>query len=126
MKQIISTTDAPEAVGPYSQATTNGELVFTAGQLPMTPDGEMLDDEAISTQTAQSLSNIESVLSDQGIDMSDVLKMTVFLDNIENFEEMNEAYNTFFDDQPPARSAIEVAALPNGAGVEIEAIATSD
>jgi reactive intermediate/imine deaminase len=126
MKRIISTQDAPEAVGAYSQATTNGDLVFTAGQIPMTADGELLDDKSITDQTAQSLSNIQGVLAEEGLEMSDVLKVTVFLDDIDNFEGMNEKYSEYFDGDPPARSAVEVANLPKGVGVEIEAIATQD
>jgi reactive intermediate/imine deaminase len=126
MKRIISTQDAPEAVGAYSQATTNGDLVFTAGQIPMTADGELLDDKSITDQTAQSLSNIQGVLAEEGLEMSDVLKVTVFLDDIDNFEGMNEKYSEYFDGDPPARSAVEVANLPKGVGVEIEAIAAQD
>jgi reactive intermediate/imine deaminase len=126
MKRIISTQDAPEAVGAYSQATTNGDLVFTAGQIPMTADGELLDDKSITDQTAQSLSNIQGVLAEEGLEMSDVLKVTVFLDDIDNFDGMNEKYSEYFDGDPPARSAVEVANLPKGVGVEIEAIAAQD
>jgi reactive intermediate/imine deaminase len=126
MKRVINSSDAPEAVGAYSQATTNGDIVFTAGQIPMTPDGELLADEPIAAQAEQSLSNIEGVLSEEGLDMSDILKVTVFLDDIEDFDEMNETYAGFFDDEPPARSAVEVANLPKGVGVEIEAIASSN
>ncbi|WP_254533972.1 Rid family detoxifying hydrolase [Natrinema gelatinilyticum] len=126
MKRVISSSDAPEAVGAYSQATTNGGLVFTAGQIPMTPDGELLSDEPISTQAEQSLSSIKGILSEEGMDMSDILKVTVFLDDIDDFDEMNETYSEFFDDEPPARSAVEVANLPKGVGVEIEAIAVSN
>ncbi|AUG49123.1 reactive intermediate/imine deaminase [Haloarcula taiwanensis] len=126
MKRILSTTDAPDAVGAYSQATTNGSLVFTAGQIPMTPDGDLLDDEPIATQAEQALSNVEAVLASEGLAMSDVLKVTVYLDDIDDFEAMNDTYAGFFDDAPPARSAVEVANLPKGVGVEIEAIATSE
>jgi reactive intermediate/imine deaminase len=126
MKRVISTDDAPAAVGAYSQATTNGDIVFTAGQIPMTPDGELLADEPIAVQAEQSLSNVEGVLAEEGLDMSDILKVTVFLDDIEDFDEMNETYAGFFDDEPPARSAVEVANLPKGVGVEIEAIASSN
>ncbi|KAA9396001.1 RidA family protein [Haloarcula sp. CBA1130] len=126
MKRTISTTDAPDAVGAYSQATTNGSLVFTAGQIPMTPDGDLLDDEPIATQAEQALSNVEAVLASEGLEMSDVLKVTVYLDDIGDFESMNDTYAGFFDEEPPARSAVEVASLPKGVGVEIEAIATSD
>ncbi|WP_336358857.1 Rid family detoxifying hydrolase [Haloarcula sp. CGMCC 1.6347] len=126
MKRTISTADAPDAVGAYSQATTNGSLVFTAGQIPMTPDGDLLDDEPIATQAEQALSNVEAVLASEGLEMSDVLKVTVYLDDIDDFESMNDTYAGFFDDKPPARSAVEVASLPKGVGVEIEAIATSE
>lgn len=126
MKRTICTTDAPDAVGAYSQATTNGSLVFTAGQIPLTPDGELLDDEPIPAQADQALSNIEAVLASEGVEMSDVLKVTVYLDDIEDFDAMNDTYAGFFDEEPPARSAVEVANLPKGVGVEIEAIATSE
>jgi reactive intermediate/imine deaminase len=126
MKRTISTADAPDAVGAYSQATTDGSLVFTAGQIPMTPDGELLDEEQIATQAAQALSNVEAVLASEGLGMSDVLKVTVYLDDIEDFEAMNDTYAGFFDEEPPARSAVEVGNLPKGVGVEIEAIATCE
>ncbi|WP_331235604.1 RidA family protein [Natronorarus salvus] len=124
MKRVISTDEAPSAVGAYSQATTNGDLLFTAGQIPLTPDGELLDEESIGDQTRQSLENVQAILAAEELEMGDVLKMTVFLADIGDFEEMNEVYSEFFDDEPPARSAIEVGALPKGAGVEIEAIAS--
>ncbi|WP_254525547.1 Rid family detoxifying hydrolase [Natrinema caseinilyticum] len=126
MKRILSTDDAPAAVGAYSQATTNGDITFTAGQIPMTPAGELLDDEPIAVQTEQSLTNVEAVLAEADLEMSDVLKVTVFLDDIDAFDEMNETYADFFDEEPPARSAVEVANLPKGVGVEIEAIAAHD
>lgn len=126
MKRTISTENAPEAVGAYSQATTNGNIVFTAGQLPMTPDGELLDEEPIGDQTEQCLENVAGVLESEGLEMSDILKVTVFLDDIEDFDGMNDVYSGYFDDQPPARSAIEVANVPKGAGIEIEAIATAE
>ena len=123
MKRIISTQDAPEAVGAYSQATTNGDLVFTAGQIPMTPDGDLLDDEDIAVQTRQSLENVKAILEDEGLTMQNALKVTVFLDDIDDFEKMNEAYKEYFQDNPPARSAFEVSEVPKGAKIEIEAIA---
>ncbi|MFC7231826.1 Rid family detoxifying hydrolase [Saliphagus sp. GCM10025308] len=124
MKRIISTDDAPAAVGAYSQGTTDDSIVFTAGQIPLTPDGDLLDDEPIDVQTEQALDNVEAVLEEAGASMSDVLKMTVLLDDIEEFEAMNEVYASYFDDEPPARSAFEVANLPKGVGIEIEAIAS--
>ncbi|GAA0648213.1 Rid family detoxifying hydrolase [Salarchaeum japonicum] len=126
MKRTISTGDAPEAVGAYSQATTNGDLVFTAGQIPMTPDGDLLDDEPIATQTRQSLENVKAILEEEGLTTQDVLKTTVFLADIDDFDEMNETYEEYFQDNPPARSAVQAGALPKGVGVEIEAIATRD
>lgn len=123
MKRIISTADAPEAVGPYSQGTTNGELVFTAGQIALTPDGELLDDEPIHVQTRQCLENIKNIVESEGLTLQDVLKTTVFLGDITDYDEMNEAYSEYFQDNPPARSAFEVADLPAGAAIEIEAIA---
>ena len=122
MKETIHTDDAPEAVGAYSQATTDGELVFTAGQIPMTPDGDLLDDEDIATQAEQSLSNLEAIVEAAGASMDDVLKTTVFLADIDDFEAMNDTYASFFDDEPPARSAVQAGALPKGVGVEIEAV----
>jgi len=126
MKRVISSDDAPAAVGAYSQATTDGDVLFTAGQLPMTPDGELLDDEPIDVQAEQSLSNVRGILAEEGLEMSDVLKVTVFMDDIEDFDEMNDTYAEFFDGEPPARSAVEVANLPKGAGLEIEAIAANE
>ncbi|SFF85936.1 endoribonuclease L-PSP [Halopelagius inordinatus] len=123
MKRIISTDEAPAAVGAYSQATTNESLVFTAGQIPLTPDGELLDDEDIATQTEQALDNVVAILDAEGATAEDVLKVSVFLDDIEDFDEMNETYAGYFESEPPARSALEVANLPKGVGVEIEAIA---
>jgi reactive intermediate/imine deaminase len=123
MKRTISTDDAPAAVGAYSQATTNGDVLFTAGQLPMTPDGELLDDASVATQTERALENVRAILESEGLGMDDVLKMTVYLDDIEDFDEMNETYGEFFDEAPPARSAIEVGSVPKGSALEVEAIA---
>ncbi|MFC7140822.1 RidA family protein [Halosimplex aquaticum] len=124
MKRIVDTDAAPAAVGAYSQATETDDLVFTAGQIPLTPDGELLDDADIDVQTQQSLENVRAILEEAGASMGDVLKVTVFLDDIDDFEEMNDTYESFFDDEPPARSAVGVDELPKGVGVEIEAIAT--
>ncbi|MEA1931547.1 Rid family detoxifying hydrolase [Halohasta litorea] len=125
MKRVISTDDAPAAVGAYSQATTNGDLLITAGQLPLTVDGELLDNEPVAAQTRQCLRNVEAILAAEGLDRSDVLKTTIYLDSIEDFDAFNEAYSEFFDTEPPARSAIEAGAVPKGAAVEIEAIAAA-
>jgi reactive intermediate/imine deaminase len=126
MKRVISTDDAPAAVGAYSQATTDGSLLITAGQLPLTTDGELLDDEPVAEQTRQCMENIAAILESEGLTLADLLKTTVFLDDIDDFEEFNEAYSEFFDEAPPARSAVEAGAVPKGAAVEIEAIATTE
>jgi reactive intermediate/imine deaminase len=126
MKRTVHTDDAPAAVGAYSQATTTDDLLFTAGQLPLTADGELLDDEPVDVQARQCLENVQAILAAEGLDMSDVLKVSVFLDDVDDFEEMNDTYADFFDDEPPARSAIEVGAVPKGAALEIEAIAARE
>ncbi|AUX10502.1 endoribonuclease L-PSP [Halalkaliarchaeum desulfuricum] len=123
MKQIINTDEAPAAVGAYSQATSTGELVFTAGQIPLTTDGELLDDAPIAEQTELALDNLFAVLKEAGATPEDVLKTTVFLADIDDFEEMNETYASYFDEEPPARSAVQAGALPKGVGVEVEAVA---
>lgn len=123
MKRIISTEDAPAAVGAYSQGTTDGSLIFTAGQIALTPSGDLLIDASITEQTEQCLNNVEAILEAEGASLSDVLKVTVFLDDVDDFEEMNEAYKEYFDEEPPARSAFEVGNLPKGAALEIEVIA---
>lgn len=123
MKRTISTDDAPAAVGAYSQATTNGDILFTAGQLPLTTDGELLDDEPVGEQTRQCLENVAAILAAEGLSMGDLLKTTVYLDDITDFEAFNAAYSEFFDEAPPARSAVEVGNVPKGAALEIEAVA---
>jgi reactive intermediate/imine deaminase len=123
MKRIISTDDAPAAVGAYSQATTNGDLLFTAGQLPLTTDGDLLDGEPVSVQTEQCMENVAAILAAEGLDLGDVLKTTIYLDDIDDFEEMNETYAGFFEEAPPARSAVEVGSVPKGAAIEVEVVA---
>jgi len=123
MKEIISTDEAPAAVGAYSQATTNGNLLFTAGQLPLTTGGELLDDESVAVQTEQCLDNVAAILESEGLSLADALKTTIYLDDIDDFEEMNETYGEYFEDSKPARSAVEVGNVPKGAALEIEAIA---
>ncbi|RKD93761.1 Rid family detoxifying hydrolase [Halopiger aswanensis] len=124
MPRVISTDDAPAAVGAYSQATVAGDLLFTAGQLPLTPDGELLDDEPVAEQTRQCLENVDAILAAADATVADVCKVTIFLEDIDDFDAMNEAYAAYFDDAPPARSAVEVASVPKGAAVEIEAVAS--
>ena len=121
MKDVIETDDAPEAVGAYSQGTATEDLVFTAGQVPLTPDGEMVDG-GVAEQTERALKNVSAVLEAGGSSLENAVKVTVFLNDIDDFGEMNEVYQGFFDDEPPARSAVEVGEVPLGAAVEIEAI----
>jgi 2-iminobutanoate/2-iminopropanoate deaminase len=122
-KEIISTKDAPAALGPYSQAVRTGNMVFTAGQIALDPaTGKMLEDD-ITIQTEQVLKNLTAVLNAAGSSLANVVKCTVFLQDMGEFAAMNAVYGKFFTENPPARSAVQVAALPLGARVEIEAIA---
>jgi 2-iminobutanoate/2-iminopropanoate deaminase len=123
MKRIIETDAAPTAVGAYSQGATDGSLVFTAGQIPLMPSGDLVDG-SVGTQTRQTLENVAAVLEAEGASLEDALKITVYLADIEEYDAMNGVYQDFFESDPPARSAFAVDALPMGAGVEIEAIAT--
>ena len=122
-RTVISTDQAPAAVGPYSQAIIAGEFVFTAGQIPMDPATGRLIEGDIQEQTRQVLSNVKAVLQAAGTSLDKVVKVTVFLQDMGDFKAMNEVYAEFFVKEPPARSAIQAAALPLGVGVEIEAIA---
>jgi len=126
VKRTIETDDAPAAVGAYSQAAANDSLVFTAGQIPFTPDGDSKADAPIAEQTELVLDNVTAVLDEAGCELSDVLKMTIFLADIEDFDEMNDVYGSYFEDEPPARSAVQAGALPKNVDVEIEAIATRE
>jgi len=118
----IATDLAPAAIGPYSQGIKAGAMVFVSGQIPVNPaTGELLTD--IAAATRQSLSNLAAVLQAAGGSMEQVVKTTVFLSDMKNFSAMNEVYSEFFKANPPARSTVEVAGLPKGAVVEIEAIA---
>mgnify|MGYP000536634588 CR=1 FL=1 len=126
MKRVVETADAPEAVGAYSQATTNGSLLFTAGQIPFTPEGESLADEPVDVQTRQCLENVTAILEEEGLTAEDVLKTTVYLADIDDFDGMNDAYEEYFLDNPPARSAVQAGALPKGVAVEIEAVADAE
>ena len=122
MKEVIATTNAPGAIGPYSQATKAGSLVFVSGQLPIDPATGAFP-ATIEEQTRQSLTNCKAVLEAAGAAMENVIKTTVFLSDMNNFAAMNGVYATFFEGACPARSAVEVARLPKDALVEIECIA---
>lgn len=123
MKKIISTSQAPAAIGPYAQGVEYNGLVITSGQLPIDPATGAFP-EGIQAQTRQSLTNVKAILTEAGTDMDHVLKTTVFLSDMNNFAAMNEVYATFFTEgNYPSRSAVEVARLPKDALVEIEVIA---
>ena len=123
MKEAIVTANAPAAIGPYSQAVKEGDLVFVSGQLPVDPKTGEFPSDNIQEQTRQSMENIKSVLQEAGYDMDRVLKTTVHLADIADFAAANEVYAEYFNEPYPARAAFQVAALPKGAKVEIEAIA---
>lgn len=124
-KIIVATPQAPSAIGPYSQATKFENLIFTSGQIPLNTDGELLDGD-IQAQTKLVLNNLKAVIEAAGSSLDKVLKCTCFLSDMNNFAAMNEVYAKFFDNNPPARSAVEVARLPKDVLIEIEAIAIAD
>ena len=123
MKKVISTTKAPAAIGPYSQAIRVGNLVYTSGQIPIDPATGVFAEEGIKEQTRQSLLNLKAILEEAGLTMSDVVKTTVFMADMNDFAAMNAVYAEFFAEPYPARSAVAVKTLPKGALVEIEAVA---
>jgi len=122
-REIVVTDKAPAAIGPYSQAVRVGDLVFTAGQVPLNPATGQLVEGGIEHQTRQALTNVSAILEAAGTSLANVVKTTVFLADMGEFKAMNGVYAEFFPDAPPARSTVQVAALPLGARVEIEAIA---
>jgi 2-iminobutanoate/2-iminopropanoate deaminase len=126
MKKIISTTEAPAAIGPYSQAVRAGSLVFCAGQVPLDPKSGQIVSEDITEQTKRVLDSVTAILKAEGLTMANVVKTTVFLADFGDFQKMNEVYATYFTAGPPARSTVGVSTLPKNARVEIEAIAFDD
>jgi 2-iminobutanoate/2-iminopropanoate deaminase len=122
-KIVISTTEAPSAIGPYSQGIATSELIFTSGQIPINPSDSTMVTDDIKKATAQSLENIKAILEEAGSSLYNVLNTTVLLKDIDDFAEMNEVYATYFKENPPARSCFQVGKLPKDALVEIEAIA---
>jgi 2-iminobutanoate/2-iminopropanoate deaminase len=124
-KQIISTENAPKAIGPYSAGIRSGQFIFTAGQLGIDPRTGELVSGGIEAETRQALTNLKHVLEAGGVSLAEVVKTTVFLGDINDFSRMNAVYAEFFTQNPPARSAVQVAALPKGGAVEIEAVAVA-
>ena len=124
MKEVISTTKAPAAIGPYSQAIKVGNLVYTSGQIPIDPATGSFVEGGIKEQTRQSLLNVKAILEEAGLTMGNVVKTTVFMADMNDFADMNAVYAEFFAEPYPARSAVAVKTLPKGALVEIEVVAT--
>lgn len=123
MKKVFATTNAPGAIGPYSQAVQAGGMVFVSGQLPIDPATGAFAGDDIKSQTRQSLTNIKNILASEGISMDQVIRVGVFLKDMNTFADMNAVYGEFFEKDYPARAAVEVARLPKDALVEIEAVA---
>jgi len=123
MKKIISTSEAPGAIGPYSQAVRSGSFVFCSGQIPLDPKSGQIVPGDIAIQTRRVLDNIAGILRAEALTFDQVVKTTIFLTNLGDFQTVNEIYGSYFKQDPPARSTVQVAALPKGANVEIEVIA---
>jgi 2-iminobutanoate/2-iminopropanoate deaminase len=122
-KIVILTSDAPAPIGPYNQAIKTGNLIFTAGQIAINPKSSQVEESTIEGQTKQAILNLKAILEKAGSDLNKVIKTTVFLKNMGDFPAMNAVYAEFFVENPPARSAVEVARLPKDVLVEIECIA---
>jgi 2-iminobutanoate/2-iminopropanoate deaminase len=126
MKKIISTKEAPAAVGPYSQAVRVGSTVYCAGQIPLDPKSGQIVPGDIGAQTRRVLENIAAVLRAESLAFENIVKTTIFLTNLNDFQTVNEIYGSYFKKEPPARSTVQVPALPKGASVEIEVIAVAN
>ena len=122
-RQVVSSPDAPPAIGPYSQGINTGSFVFLSGQIPLVRDTGKFIEGIIKEQTEQVIANIKALLASQGLDLTDVVKSTVFLADMNEFAAMNEVYMKHFSEPYPARSTVQVARLPRDARVEIEVIA---
>lgn len=123
MKKVLATKEAPAAIGPYSQGIRVGDFVYVSGQIPINPASGEIEGTDIAAQTHQVFKNIAAILETEGLGLKDVVKTTVLLDSIEDFNAMNQVYATYFTSDYPARAAFEVAKLPKNALVEIEAVA---
>jgi 2-iminobutanoate/2-iminopropanoate deaminase len=126
MKKIISTSEAPGAIGPYSQAVRSGRFLFCSGQIPLDPKSGQLVQGDIAAQTRRVLDNIAAILRAEGLTFDHVIKTTIFLTDLGDFQTVNEIYGSYFKQDPPARSTVQVSALPKGANVEIEVIAAAE
>jgi 2-iminobutanoate/2-iminopropanoate deaminase len=122
-REIIATPHAPAAIGPYSQAVQIGDLIYTAGQIPLVPETGKLIEGGIEAQTRQVMQNLANILEAGGSSLAQVVKTTIFVTNLGDFAAINKIYGSFFTGDPPARSTVQVTALPLGAHVEIEAVA---
>lgn len=122
-KIIIKTDKAPAAIGPYSQGLKGGSIIFTSGQLPIVPEtGELISDD-IERATKRSLENVMAILDEAGAKLEDIVKVTIFVKNMDDFAKVNEVYGQYFNEHKPARSCVEVSKLPKDGIIEIEAIA---
>ena len=124
MKKVIHTTNAPQAVGPYSQAIEINDMLFISGQIPINPKTGKIIEGGVAEQTEQVMQNIEAILTEAGYTFNDVIKSTCLLNDMDNFAAMNEVYGKYYPQDPPARAAYGVVKLPLGVMVEIETIAT--
>ncbi len=124
MKKVILTNNAPAPIGPYSQAIEIGDLVFCSGQIPLDPATNQMLTGDVKEQAELVMKNVEAVLKAAGLTFHNVVKTTIFLTNMSDFQSVNEVYGRYFPDRPPARSTVAVAGLPKGANVEIEVIAS--
>ncbi len=123
-KTIISTENAPAAIGPYSQAVQHGDTIYVSGQLPLNPETKKMDED-VSKQTEQSMNNIKAILQEAGSSMEKILRCGIFVTDLTDFAAINDIYARFFEGEYPARATVQVAALPLGAKVEIDAIAVA-
>ena len=122
MKRVFSTDKAPQAIGPYSQMVRGGDFVFLSGQIPLKVDGSLIDG-SIEEQVKQIMENIKAMLESLDMKMEKIVKTTIYLTDLNDFAKVNEVYGSYFGSEPPARSTVQVAALPKGAKIEIEAVA---
>ena len=126
MKEVISSPHAPQAIGPYSQAIRSGNTLYASGQIALDPETMELVEGGIKEQTERVIKNLEAVLSAAGMDLTNVVKTTVFLKDMDDFKAMNEVYAMYFTGRPPARSTVQVAKLPRDVMVEIDLIAVGN